>query len=242
MNEKLYAIPVNDAFDAVCECPICRMYKTLEDDAIAYTMGPSYMEDDTRAQTDAKGFCTRHMEMIYANGNKLGIGLIMKTHLDKIIASTEGLSELGATKKGLFSKPNPEDASDLVKKLEEFNHSCFVCDRIHHFFERYIDTIFYLYTKDTTFAKKFQECRGFCLKHTQLLLTEAPKHLHGAEYEAWVTLVKNLFIENMKRMRDDVEWFTDKFDYRNQDAPWKNSKDAIPRGMTKIASILVEEP
>ena len=46
MKEKLYTIPVNDAFASSCECPICTMYKTLEDNSIEYTMGPSYMEDD----------------------------------------------------------------------------------------------------------------------------------------------------------------------------------------------------
>ena len=34
----------------------CSMYKALENDAVSYTMGPSYMEDDIRAVTDKKGF------------------------------------------------------------------------------------------------------------------------------------------------------------------------------------------
>ncbi|MFQ7394027.1 MAG: DUF6062 family protein, partial [Lachnospira eligens] len=55
MKEKIYTIPVNDAFSSDCECPICSMYKALEDDAVSYTMGPSYMEDDIRAVTDKKG-------------------------------------------------------------------------------------------------------------------------------------------------------------------------------------------
>ena len=54
MKEKIYTIPVNDAFSSDCECPICSMYKALEDDAVSYTMGPSYMEDDIRAMTDKR--------------------------------------------------------------------------------------------------------------------------------------------------------------------------------------------
>ena len=53
MAEQLYTIPVNDAFHADCECPLCQMQKTLEEHAIEYTMGPSYMEDDNRAMTSA---------------------------------------------------------------------------------------------------------------------------------------------------------------------------------------------
>ena len=41
MAEQLYTIPVNDAFHADCECPLCQMQKTLEEHAIEYTMGPS---------------------------------------------------------------------------------------------------------------------------------------------------------------------------------------------------------
>ena len=51
MAEQLYTIPVNDAFSEDSECPLCLIAKQLEQDAIEFTMGPSYMEDDK------KGFC-----------------------------------------------------------------------------------------------------------------------------------------------------------------------------------------
>ena len=35
-------------------------------------------------------------------------------------------------------------------------------------------------------------------------------------------------------MQEDVNWLIEKFDYRNADADWKNSKDAVQRGMQKI--------
>ena len=50
-----------------------------------------------------------------------------------------------------------------------------------------------------------------------------------------------IFLDNMKRVCDDVEWFTDKFDYRNADAPWKNSKDALIREALKLNSEFVED-
>jgi len=30
MKETIYTIPVNEAFDEKCGCPICRMYNALE--------------------------------------------------------------------------------------------------------------------------------------------------------------------------------------------------------------------
>ncbi len=39
----------------------------------------------------------------------------------------------------------------------------------------------------------------------------------------------------MQRLSEDLDWFCDKFDYRNKDADWRTSKDALPRGMQKAA-------
>ena len=30
MKEQLYTIPVNDAFNEPCECPLCKIYDNLE--------------------------------------------------------------------------------------------------------------------------------------------------------------------------------------------------------------------
>ena len=39
---------------------------------------------------------------------------------------------------------------------------------------------------------------------------------------------------NMERLQEDVSWLVEKFDYRNKDADWKNSRAAIQRGMQKL--------
>ena len=41
-------------------------------------------------------------------------------------------------------------------------------------------------------------------------------------------------LRNMERLASDVAWMVEKFDYRNKDADWKDSKDAIQRGMQKL--------
>ena len=92
MKEELYTIPVNDAFQTECECPVCAMKHVLEKNAVEYTMGPSYMEDDIRMETDRLGFCQRHMQMISEQNNKLGLALVVKTHMDKVIKDVEKLS------------------------------------------------------------------------------------------------------------------------------------------------------
>lgn len=232
MKEQLYTIPVNDAFSADCECPLCIMHKTLEDNAIAYTMGPSYMEEDVREKTDALGFCNEHLRMLYDNQNRLGLALILDTHLQKINNDLEKLQS-NAPKIGgsLFKKK--ATASSIAEYLENLQSNCFVCDKINNTFSHYIATIFYLYKKDSAFQSTFQASKGFCLEHYGLLYEEAPNHLSGDTLTQFLDQLNHLFLDNMKRVKEDVDWFINKFDYRYADEPWKNSKDAVNRAIQK---------
>ena len=161
MKEKIYTIPVNDAFSSDCECPICSMYKALEDDAVSYTMGPSYMEDDIRAVTDKRGFCQKHLKKVYDCENRLGFALVMKTHLDRVINDIEGLQDGRVAGKSMFKKA---DKPAVTAYTEQLDGTCFVCERIENTFQRYLDTIFHMYKHDADFREKYKSCRGFCTK------------------------------------------------------------------------------
>ena len=80
MKEQLYTIPVNDAFNEPCECPLCKIYDNLEQESIDFMLGPSYMEDDIRMETNKTGFCTKHIKQLYDRQNRLGIALMLHTH------------------------------------------------------------------------------------------------------------------------------------------------------------------
>ncbi len=243
MKEKLYTIPVNDAFHANEECPICRIYHSLEANAIEFTMGPSYMEDDIRMETDRVGFCGHHLEQLYQNQNRLGLGLMLKTHIDRIISDIEGLQAGAANEQpvsgggGLFRKKTPvkPGTTSISAYIESLNHSCYICNRINDMYQRYLATVFYLYKNDEDFRKTLRTSKGFCTPHYGILRDMAPGELSGKLLESFLGDLDRLYLDNMKRVRDDLEWFTDKFDYRNADAPWKNSKDALPRSACKVA-------
>ena len=235
MAEKLYTIPVNDAFDEQSECPICSMYKKLEDDSIAFMMGPSYMEDDIRMETDRLGFCKPHMLMLSKQENRLGLALILKTHLDR--QKKEALEIAGKTVQGkkLFKKP---EEAEIVRWAREKTASCYICKRIDNMFSRYLDTVLRLYEKDADFRKKYSECKGFCQEHFGMLIKKGQEVLREQELQSFVTLTAKLYTDNLQRLADDLDWFTDKFDYRYRDAPWKNSRDAIERAVTKTNGII----
>lgn len=235
MKEQLYTIPVNEAFDRDCECPICAMRQSLERASIEYTLGPSYMEDDVRMVTDKVGFCANHCKDLYYQQNRLGLALIMKTHMDNVIKEAERLPK-SMTGGGLFKKKAGAPMVEYMKKLET---SCFVCERVGQVFDRYIATIFYLYEKERDFRFKFSKAKGFCNNHYGLLFEQAPNYLSGRDLEEFGEMLNESYLSNMKRVRDDLEWFIDKFDYRNADAPWKNSRDALPRALQKTNGTMV---
>ena len=45
------------AFDKDSECPFCELQKKLDAEIMDYILGPSYMEEDIREQTNKLGFC-----------------------------------------------------------------------------------------------------------------------------------------------------------------------------------------
>lgn len=238
MAEKLYTIPVNDAFDKGSECPVCTMYKKLEDDSIEFMMGPSYMEDDIRMETDRLGFCKTHMRMLSVQKNRLGLALILKTHLDRQKKEAEALSGKPMRASSFFKKAEENPLSAWAR---EKTVSCYVCSRIAITFPHYIDTTLRLYKKDPAFREKYQNCKGFCQEHFGLLLSEGQRVLSDKEFQEFKETTVRLYLDNIQRLADDLDWFTDKFDYRYKDAPWKNSRDAIERAVVKTNGILPPE-
>lgn len=239
MAEQLYTIPVNDAFDADCECPLCKLTHDLERNAIEYTLGPSYMEDDNRAMTDKLWFCQNHARILYGEKNRLGLALMMKTHNDKTIADLKKLSTTKPTASGILKKnKNQSPVGSYIKELEA---SCFICGRINKTVPRYIDTIFHLWKKDSSFIEKFKSCKGFCTYHYGMLFDEAADKLSKGALDEFIDTLNDIYFKNMERVNGDVSWFIDKFDYRFKDEPWKNSKDALPRGLTKTNHTIIEE-
>ena len=89
MPEKIYTIPVNEAFeasrdDASCGCPFCTLYNTLEENELDRILGAAMMEPDVRIETNAQGFCDTHFKMMFVRKNRLGLGLILESHIAEI--------------------------------------------------------------------------------------------------------------------------------------------------------------
>ena len=102
-------------------------------------MGPSYMEDDVRMETNETGFCSHHIQKMYGYQNRLGLALMLHTHMKRTNDRIETLLKSQTSpKKGLFGK---KETDPLTEYLETLENSCYVCNRMHRIFDRYLDTV-----------------------------------------------------------------------------------------------------
>lgn len=244
MKEKIYTIPLTDAFKAGGECPFCFVERQLEQHTIDFVLGSgaSYMEDDVRAATDKAGFCRTHYKKLYEYGNRLGTGLILKTHFQcktrELHEQIKMFSPGKASVLNRFKKPKPDPDSPKTSLgiwAKEQSESCYICDFYKDSYQRYLETFFDMYRKNPEFKELFKNSKGFCIPHFGDLAEAADSVLSGKDKKEFFDILLPIMEKNMQRMCDDLDWFCDKFDYRNKDADWRTSKDAIPRGMQKAA-------
>jgi len=239
MKETLYTIPLNDAVGANDECPFCYIEREIEQHLMDFVLGSgsSYMESDIREQTDKAGFCRMHFKKMYDYGNTLGNGWILKTHYMRTIEElkqqiksyTPGKTSLKDKLKKATDSSNP-----IGRWTVEKEDSCYICNYFKEHYDRYLDTFFIMYKRDEAFRAKIQNGKGFCLPHFGDLCQASETKLNDHDRKAFYDCISKLMLDNMDRMYEDVDCLIEKFDYRNKDADWKNSKDAVPRAMQKL--------
>ena len=239
MKEKLYTIPLNDAVNANDECPFCFIERKLEQDLMDFVLGggSSYMESDVREETDKAGFCRTHFKKMFDYGNTLGNAWILKTHYKKLLLEMEKqFRSYNSVKMGVFDKKKPKEKriNTIGRWTLEKENSCYICNRFKNEYPRYMDTFLYLYEKDADFKEKVLNGKGFCLTHFGDLCEHAELNLKENQKKDFFSPLFDLTQKNVNRLYEDVSWLIEKFDYENKDADWKNSKDALQRGMQKL--------
>ena len=238
MKEKIHTIPVNEAFGSGDECPFCYLERAVEQRAIRYILGPgaSYMEPDVRAATDDVGFCRSHYQKMYDYGNALGNALMMQTYyakmMDELSRQLDDF-EMPDKRSLLPMRKQKETKLPLLEWLQKKQATCYICNRIEENQKRYLETFFVL-IKEHEFREKVERSKGFCMHHFGQLLDCARDDLPNSQREWFYETVVELMKTHIDRVKEDIDWFVQKHDYRQAGASWKNSKDAVPRGMQKL--------
>ena len=241
MKEQLHTIPISDAIANAGECPFCYMERKTEEHMMDFVLGhgASYMESDIRDMTDREGFCRAHFKKMFDYGNSLGNAWILKTlymrHLEEMDKEFKNFKPDSVGKSSrLFGKSKPSGNNSIIEWIKKRESTCFICTSVQNTFQAYMKTFFKMYRSDEEFRKQIASSKGFCIDHFKVLCEGADSMLSDKERADFYDVMLPLMRENINRVYEDVAWFVEKYDYKNRDADWKNSKDAIQRGMQKL--------
>ncbi len=216
--EQIYTIPVNEAFEAADGCPFCRLYEKLEENELDLILGASMMEPDVRIKTNEQGFCKDHYNKMFVRKNRLGMALTLESHLDEL-------------RKEIKDSPLSPAGTRAKKRIGALEESCYICSRIAFHFEHMFETAVLLYDRDEAFRPKMLATPYFCLPHYRRALSTAERRLQKKKAAAFAKDAASVVEPYFDSLREDVSWFCKKFDYRYDDEPWYNSKDAVERAI-----------
>lgn len=214
--EKIYTIPVNEAIDACKEggCPFCRLYATLEENELELILGASMMEPDIRIKTNEQGFCQRHSRQMFRAGNRLGLALILQSHIEELERDFRDPPLLPRGKKG-------ED------RMEKLAGSCYLCGRTQRQFGRMCATAAYLWGEDASFRKRWNAIPELCLPHARTLLQNGRGELGKKSYAAFREATVGKVRGELAVAKERIDRFCRSFDYRSGDEPLGDAKAAV---------------
>ena len=220
MLEKLYTIPVNEAFEAADGCPFCALYKKLEQNELELILGASMMEPDIRKETNRKGFCPDHFQKMFAAQKRLPLALMLESHLPEV-------------KKMLTpSALSFKDAGDAAASgAEKLSSSCYICDRVEFHFAKMFSTACLLYDQDPDFRKKLSRQPYFCPEHYARFLKAAKLALNKKRYADFTDAARQVEEGWLDRLSENVSRFCQKFDYRHAAEEWGEEKTAVEDAM-----------
>lgn len=225
MLETIYTIPINEAFDKGVSdkssgCPFCNIRKKVEDDQLEIILGASMMEPDIRIKTNEQGFCHRHYEKMFTMKNRLGLALMMESHLAELqkdfsaFAPTDLIAGKGAK---------------VTKRIDALKDSCYICERVDYTMNRMYSNAALLWEQDRDFVNKTKEQPYFCLHHFREFLEAGRNNIDKKKMSDFYSDIKKVEMDYFATLSEDVSWFCKKFDYRYENEDWKNSKDAVER-------------
>ncbi|MGN1096157.1 MAG: DUF6062 family protein [Eubacteriales bacterium] len=224
MPETIYTIPINEAFDKTeaadtPSCPFCALFDMLEKNAVETVLGAAMMEPDVRIETNKLGFCRTHFNKMYEKGNRLGLALILESHVAEVNEKV--------FKKSLFDgKGEKSEAA-----IDELSHTCYLCSKISSSLSRMFSNTIYIWETDDTFRRKFSRQRCFCLPHYEKLLAYGRAGLNKKQFSEFFETARGIEKKYIDSLGADVSHFCKKFDYRYEAEPWGNAKDSVPRAI-----------
>lgn len=230
MKERIYSIALSDALKKNCGCVLCVLHKEFHDNAIEYFLGPSLMEPDGRELTNENGFCEAHINALLASGNRLGLALMLETHIATLIKKLKP-----QTKKGLFKEEYDFEASGM--SVTKAYQSCCVCDKVAKQIKDAAENLVYLWDKESDFRQAFEKSYGLCLNHMGLVLSVCKNELSTKKATEFADIIYTIQSQKMQKHYDDLHEFTLSFDYRNKDKELsEDAKNSVAEAAKRLTT------
>lgn len=222
MRDDITSIPISEVFEPRDGCPLCRMRDMLEARMVEYITGAAMMEPDVRIETNRMGFCFTHYQMMLKKRNRLGVALILESHLAELEKRVfEGPPVIGKS-----SRKQAQSAGQAAG-------SCFVCSQVEGSMARMLENTCRLWENERDFRQLFDEQTALCLPHFSQLCDVAQAKMSKKNLPDFQKAAAKLCRGYLQELRGDVSHFCKMFDYRNagEEADWGNAKDSIERAV-----------
>ncbi|MCH5158542.1 MAG: hypothetical protein J1F33_05030 [Clostridiales bacterium] len=209
-----YHIQTAPLWDAYREdgCPICRLYGMREDKLISQYLSDNVMDPDFRVASNDKGFCKKHIDMMYGGQNKLGLALQLETRAAAVNALIKAPTDKKSAKK-------------FADKLKA-HRGCVICDALDELMPRYYMTVAQMYSNEPEFPELFLNAEH-CLSHAIELYAAA--EFAGKSAQAYCAALSYSLKRDLKRTESELRDFADCFDHKN--AGSRPDPTAIPRAI-----------
>ncbi len=239
---ELETIPIWDAYDQKTECPLCMLEEKARKRYLAFFLGNSVMAPNIRVEVNRTGFCPTHFRQLFnAANNRHPLSLVTHTHLKDLI---DDYSLIEERLKSIPKKPGKLFRKRLERYLhlaEKRERSCMICERLERTLDRYVFTIVYLWKTKDDFVEAFRASKGFCYHHVRRVAEMARHVLGRSKLQVFISELVTLQSASMHRLEGELQWYTQKFDYQNDDKPWGTSRDALERAIQKLTGLVVRE-
>ena len=227
MREDITSIPISEVFEPRDGCPICRMRDMLEKRVAEYITGAAMMEPDVRIETNRLGFCIDHYRLILKQRNRLGVALMLESHLAEMEKDVfKGLPIIG--------KSGRKQAKSAGSRTE----TCFLCQQVDWAMERMLATVCRLWENEEDFRKLCAEQPSLCLPHFKMLVDAAEGSMSKKRVPEFAKAAGTLSHKTIAELHGDVAHFCKMFDYRSssEGADWGNSRDAVERSVQYLTT------
>lgn len=228
VKKDITTLDILDAFEKGQLCPLCQLWIKSEERLMPYLLTNEVnMDPDFRAKViGARGFCNRHMHLLYNTaytpGSQDGLGYalymqdVIKLMLEKIKETKSDIEGIALKASGMLRKKEvAKIVKQTVNKLEnnfKGTDSCPACDHLRQLDTLRTGTIIRMLDEDEEFRKIFSNSIGFCVPHFVSII-KIMSETKVKNQEIIVNLLFDVESKSIERIQILLAKFIKRFDW-----------------------------